>query len=50
MKILPLAYRKTALCAEKSGNMMLEEEYTRMADYLFNEYRIDVDGNFYTGY
>jgi hypothetical protein len=50
MEILPLAYRKAALCAENLGNSMLEVEYSRIADNLFNEYRINVDGNFYTGY
>jgi hypothetical protein len=50
MEILPLAYRKAELCAEKLGDKMLQEEYKRMADNLFNEYRINVEGNFYTGY
>jgi hypothetical protein len=50
MEIIPLAYRKAALCAEKLGNRMLQEEYKHMAENLFNEYRINVEGNLYTGY
>ena len=50
MEILPLAYRKAALCAEKENNMELEHEYTYIAGNLYNEYGINVDGNQYTGH
>jgi hypothetical protein len=48
MEILSVAYRKAALCAGKLGNWMLEEEYTYMADNLFNEYYMNLDSNDYS--
>ena len=52
MEGLPLAYKKAALCAEKSGNRQLADEYHRIAGALFNEYNIIVDINrsSYVGY
>jgi hypothetical protein len=45
MESLPLAYQKAALCAEKSGDRRLAEEYNRIADALYNDYNITVDKN-----
>jgi hypothetical protein len=50
MEILPLAYLKAALCAEKENNSELEREYTYIADSLYNEYGINVNDNYYTGH
>jgi hypothetical protein len=48
MESLPLAYQKAALCAEKTGNSQLAEEYRHVAGTLFNEYNIIVDKNEYS--
>jgi hypothetical protein len=48
MESLPLAYQKAALCAEKTGNRQLAEEYRRIAGALYNEYNITVDKNEYS--
>jgi hypothetical protein len=45
MESLPLAYQKAALCAEKTGNSRLAEEYNHIADALYNEFNIIVDKN-----
>ena len=45
MESLPLAYQKAALCAEKSGNSRLAEEYNRTAGALYNDFNITVDKN-----
>jgi hypothetical protein len=50
MEILPLAYRKAALCAGKENNMELEHKYAYIAANLYNEYGINVDGSQYTGH
>ena len=50
MESLPLAYRKAALCARKLKNRTLEAEYSYIANSLYNEYGINVDGYRDTGY
>jgi len=50
MEILPLTYRKAALCAGKLKDKALEVEYNAIADSLYNEFGINVEGSTYAGY
>jgi hypothetical protein len=50
MEILPLAYQKAAFCAKKEKMRKTEEEYTLIANTLYNEYDINVSGYLNTGY
>ncbi|GMO24842.1 MAG: hypothetical protein Ta2B_04300 [Termitinemataceae bacterium] len=49
MEILPLAYRKAALCAAEIGNFEDADNYQNIMMSLRNEHDIDVSGYFYTG-
>jgi hypothetical protein len=50
MESLPFAYRKAALCAGKVKNEVLEAEYNGIADSLYNEYNVYLDGSVFTRY
>ena len=50
MENLPLAYQKAAFCSEKLKNKVLYEEYTSIYHELYNEYGINTEGYYNTGY